>query len=297
MTTAPSNTTRTALVGSSGMLGTCWSRVLAPDTLRLDRPRFDLTNPDHLRAIPEGTRLVINTAAYTDVDAAETDETAATEVNGAAVGRLATRCREIGALLVHYSTDYVFDGRATTPYPVDHERSPRSAYGRSKLAGEIALERSGADFLCIRTSWLYAAHGRNFVRTIAGLSADRSELRVVSDQRGRPTSAGNLVTTSRRLIDSGARGFFHGCDGGECTWYEFASAIAARVNPACRVTPCTTAEFPRPAERPAYSVLDLTATEAIAGPLPSWREALGAVLEEMSGTITRAARGATGKAC
>jgi len=275
---------QTVLIAPSGMLGTCWAAALdevGEPWTPLDFPGFDLTNPEHLARIPASASLVINAAAYTDVDGAERDETAAAELNGAAVGRLADRCKDIGALLLHYSTDYVFDGQAATPYPRDHHRDPRSAYGRTKLAGERALETAGAEFLCIRTSWLYAPHGKNFVRTIAGLAADKTELRVVADQRGRPTSAANLVRTSQRLLDAGARGFYHASDAGDCTWHELAQAIAERVNPDCRVDPCATDEFPRDAERPPYSVLDLSATETLAGPLTHWRDALSDVLDQL----------------
>jgi len=270
----------TLILGAGGMLGASW-RDARPDAVAMDRAALDLTEPDHLERIPPDAAVVVNCAAYTDVDGAEEAEGLATELNGAAVARLAARCREIGALLVHYSTDYVFDGSAGAPYAVDHERNPIGAYGRSKLAGEIALEASGAEFLCIRTSWLYAAHGKNFVRTIARLCAERDELKVVADQRGRPTNADHLVALSRKLIDAGARGFFHGCDSGECTWHELATAIGERINPGCAIHPCSTEEFPRPAPRPSYSVMDLGATEEITGPLPHWREGLAAALDRM----------------
>ncbi len=285
------STTRTAILGSGGMLGTSWSRTL-PGAIGFAHPDFDLTDPAAVDRLT-GFDLVINAAAFTDVDGAEAREAEATELNGAAVGRLAARCKEIGATLVHYSTDYIFDGAGETPYPTDHERAPRSAYGRSKLAGELALEASGADFLCIRTSWLYAAHGKNFVKTIARLCAEKDRLRVVDDQRGRPTSADQLVLTTQALLNGGARGFFHGSDSGECTWFEFAGAIGERVNPACVIEPCATDEFPRDAERPAYSVLDLSKTEAIVGETPHWRASLDRVLD----TLLTAAPDAPRKAC
>jgi dTDP-4-dehydrorhamnose reductase len=215
--------------------------------------------------------VVINCAAYTDVDGAEVDESAATAVNGEGVGALAERCREVGALLVHYSTDYVFDGEGTAPYATDHPTRPVNAYGRGKLAGEVALRQAGGEHLLIRTSWLYAPWGKNFVLTIAGLAAERPELRVVDDQRGRPTSAVQLAALSAKLIRARARGTFHVCDGGECTWFDLATEVARLVSPACTVQPCTSAEFPRPAKRPAYSVLDCSAAEAITGPPREWR--------------------------
>jgi len=274
----------TILLGSAGMLGRTWAGALdaelrAGRAVGLDLPDIDITDDDSIRVrLPESARLVINCAAYTDVDGAEEHEALATAINGHAVGRLAARCRDIGATLVHYSTDYVFKGDASSPYPVDAPRDPLGAYGRSKAVGEQLLEASGARFLLLRTSWLYAAHGKNFVRTIARLASERDALRVVADQRGRPTAAATLVTITQGLHDAGASGTFHACDGGECTWHELAVEIARAVNPACTVEPCTTAEFPRPAPRPAYSVLDLAPTERIVGPIAHWREALAPVL-------------------
>lgn len=280
--------TTTVLIGAGGMLGTAWMRAIGrdPGLLSLDYPAFNLTNPAHTADIPASTTLVINCAAYTDVDGAESHEDEATAVNGAGVWHLAERCAAIGATLVHYSTDYVFDGLARVPYAVDHPRAPRSAYGRSKAEGERALEASGAAFLCVRTSWLYAAGGSNFVKTIAGLCATKTSIRVVSDQHGRPTCAPELVRTTRALLDAGARGFFHACDSGECSWHEFATAIAAQVNPACAVEPCTTDEFPRPAPRPAYSVLDLSRTEALSHAAPHWSVSLKNTLDALAGDPT-----------
>ncbi len=287
------NSNDIALIGPGGMLGTEWARSLLPGAVLLSRPDFDLTNPAHLSRVPDSARVVVNCAAYTDVDGAEHHEDEALELNGRAVARLAAHCKEIGALLVHYSTDYVFDGHGEAPYPVEHPRAPRSAYGRTKLAGEEALEASGCEFLCVRTSWLYAPHSKNFVKTIATLAAEKPRLKVVDDQRGRPTCAEQLVRTTHALIDAKARGFFHGCDSGECTWFEFAQAIAARVNPDCAVDPCSTEDFPRDAERPAYSVLDLTKTESITGRLPHWRDSLDRTLDTLLAQSPEAPR----KAC
>ncbi|MBX3352691.1 MAG: dTDP-4-dehydrorhamnose reductase [Phycisphaeraceae bacterium] len=246
----------------------------------LARAECDITSADSVeRAIGPATTLVVNCAAYTNVDAAETDEAAATLVNGVGVGLLARRCAQVGATLAHFSTDYVFPGDASLPYAIDATRAPIGAYGRSKLAGERELERSAADWLCLRTSWLYAPWGKNFVLTIAKLAREKSSLRVVNDQRGRPTSCETLAWITERLLEHGSRGMRHATDGGECTWFEFASDIAARVNPACVVEPCSSAEFPRPARRPAYSVLDLAETEAVTGAIPHWRVALSRTLE------------------
>lgn len=280
----PATAPTTIVLGAAGMLGRTWAHALDADlragrVRALDLPEVDIRDERSVRAaIPESAELVINCAAYTDVDGAEANEGLAAEINGHGVARIGARCREIGATLVHYSTDYVFDGAAHTPYPVDAPRHPIGAYGRSKAVGEELLEGSGARFLLLRTSWLYSAHGTNFVRTIARLAAERPTLRVVSDQRGRPTSTRTLVAITQRLLDAGASGILHACDGGECSWFEFAREIAAAVNPACTVEPCATDEFPRPAPRPAYSVLDLGPTEAVVGPIGHWRQALAPVL-------------------
>ncbi len=255
---------------------------LPSDTRFLDRAGCDIADTRSVvGAIARETDLVINCAAYTNVDLAETEEAAATRINGEGVGVLAARCAEVGATLVHFSTDYVFDGRASLPYAVDHPRDPLGAYGRSKAAGEEALEASACDWLCLRTSWLYAPWGTNFLKTIARLAKERDALKVVNDQRGRPTHCDTLAAITEAMVTSGARGMHHACDGGECTWFDFATEIAARVNPGCRVDPCTTAEFPRPAPRPSYSVLDLSLTEAAIGPIANWKRPLADALDRL----------------
>ena len=274
----------TLLVSPDGMLGRAFEQELVrrgdPFTTRR-LPDFDLTRPETL-TLPAATRRVILCAAYTDVDGAEADELRATAVNGRGVGHLAEACRAAGALLVHFGTDYVFAGDARAPYAVDAPIGPRTAYGRNKAAGERALLASGAEHLYLRTSWLYAPWGKNFVRTIAALGRSKPELKVVDDQRGRPTSAEELVRTTFALLQQDARGFFHATDGGECSWFGFAQAIVAGTGGSARVVPCTSAEFPRPAPRPAYSVLDLARTEALLGrPMRPWREALADVLARL----------------
>ncbi|MFG0307521.1 MAG: dTDP-4-dehydrorhamnose reductase [Phycisphaerales bacterium JB040] len=281
---------RFLILGCEGMLGRAWRELLASRRIAhdgVDRRHGDLTDPaDVQRLLTPAHTHVINCAAWTDVDGAEQREAEATRVNADAVVLLASRCADTHAVLVHYSTDYVFNGRAETPYETDHPRDPVNAYGRSKAAGETALESSSADWLCLRTSWLYAPWGNNFVRTIARLARERDELKVVSDQRGRPTSAQGLARTTLALLDAGARGMHHATDGGACTWHDFATAIASRANPACAVHPCTSREFPRPAPRPAYSVLDLSGAETLIGPMTPWRDALSGVLDEMERTET-----------
>lgn len=272
------------ILGGDGMLATAWADALGSEggAACLPREACDITSEASVRsAISDGTRLVVNCAAWTDVDGAEAHEAEAERVNGAGPGIVAARCAEVGAVMVHYSTDYVFPGTASAPYPVDHRIEPINAYGRTKAHGEAAVAASGCAYLIVRASWLYAAHGKNFARTIARLCRERESLRVVEDQVGRPSSCDQLVRTTRGLLEAGARGIFHAADSGQCSWHEFAREIAGRVNPACRVDPCTSAEFPRPALRPGYSVLDLSATERIVGRIPDWRESLDAVLTRM----------------
>ena len=273
------------VLGASGMLGRATREALAARGIRhsaFTRREVDLAALSDLGdRIPAGTGTVINCAAWTNVDAAETHEDEASRVNGHAVGELARHCRSIGAVLVHFSTDYVFDGRAQAPYELNHPRAPLNAYGRSKALGEREIEASGCQYLLIRTSWVYAPWGKNFVRTIVGLAKKRPTLRVVNDQRGRPSSAEQLARTSLALLGVGARGPYHACDAGECTWFEFARAAVAELGLECVVEPCTSAEFPSPAVRPSYSVLDLSATVARIGPLVAWRDSLRDVLARL----------------
>jgi dTDP-4-dehydrorhamnose reductase len=278
------------LVSPDGMLGRAWKRLAEEQRIEHDTvlyPEFDLTNRAHVeRAITSSHRWVVNCSAYTDVDGAEQNEPDAFLVNAVGVGYLAERCLEVGATLTHYSTDYVFNGAASTPYPVDGPYDPINAYGRSKAEGERRIVSSGATHLTVRTSWLYAPWANNFVRTIARASLERPELRVVDDQRGRPTSAEQLAAATlgllgRSLAGKGVDGIFHVTDGGECTWFEFARRVVLATNPECRVTPCTTAEFPRPARRPSYSVLDLSKVERFLGPRPPWQECVDDVLARL----------------
>ncbi|MAQ19578.1 MAG: dTDP-4-dehydrorhamnose reductase [Sandaracinus sp.] len=268
--------TRALLLAPAGMVGRAFASVLDADAdvtwEGLDRTRLDLADEASVaRFDPAGVDVVVCCAAHTAVDAAESEEALATRINGAAVGALAERCAAAGATLIHFSTDYVFDGQGTAPYPVDAPIAPLNAYGRSKAAGERAIAASGADHLLVRTSWVYAPWGKNFVLTMAKLTQTKDALKVVDDQRGRPTSAEHLARTTWALYRQSARGTFHVTDGGECTWYELASHVRDVVGATCAIAPCTTADFPTPATRPSYSVLDLSRTEALVGPMPPWR--------------------------
>jgi dTDP-4-dehydrorhamnose reductase len=275
------------VTGAAGMLGRSWTRLLEArgvDHLGMSRAELDITDDDSVeRTLVRGTKWVINCAAWTDVDGAESRPDDADTINGLAVGRLADRCLEIGAKLVHYSTDYVFDGKASSPYRVGRERAPVNAYGRSKALGEELLERSGVEHLLVRSSWLYAPWGKNFVLTMRDLVGTHRSLRVVDDQRGRPSSCDHIAEATLALIEQDRHGTYHVCDGGECTWFELASLIRDVVNPQCMIEPCTTEEFPRPALRPAYSVLDLTSTEEVLGPTSDWKGRVTRILEALAG--------------
>jgi dTDP-4-dehydrorhamnose reductase len=273
------------LLGAGGMLHRAWDALLNQRNVarrNFRRSDLDLARPETIdAALPTDCKLLINCAAFTDVDAAEDNEQLATTINGLAVGAVANACRRRGAFRVHYSTDYVFDGNGARPYLPDAPRNPLGAYGRSKAVGEQLLEQSGCSHLLIRTSWLYAPWGKNFVRTIASFARQNKPLKIVHDQRGRPTSSEHLAAATLKLLEHDAQGTHHLTDGGHCTWYEFAKEIARRINPSCPVTPITTAQLGRPAQRPAYSVLDLTKTESLLDPMPPWQQNLADVLSRL----------------
>jgi len=280
------------VLGAGGMLGRAmcwWLEELGINYRALGRGECDITNAASIRRAIDGWPIVINCAAYTDVDGAEAHEDEATRINGEAAGLLGEACAEAGARLVHYSTDYVFNGQpfgdpaGAPPYRTHEPRDPINAYGRSKAVGESLLEPlidSGKlDALVIRTSWVYAPWGKNFVLTIAKLAAERHELTVVNDQHGRPTSALGLAETTLKLLENQVEpGIWHAADGGRCTWFDFATAIAEKTESGCTVKPCGSEQFPRPAKRPAFSVLDLSATEEVIGPMSPWEDQLDQVL-------------------
>jgi dTDP-4-dehydrorhamnose reductase len=282
----PSAEPSVLLLGKGGMLFRAWSDHLEERGVSFSAPgldEFDFCDPDsYLPHLVGAIKTVINCAGYTDVDAAEENCELALQINGTGPGLLAKLCAERKIGLVHYSTDYVFDGSATEPYPTDSPIRPLGVYGRSKAMGEAAIWENHPGALVIRTSWLYAPWGKNFVRTMASLVSSRPQVSVVVDQRGRPTSATHLVNISSQLIDAGQVGFFHVTDGGECTWHEFAVAIAEALKVPCQVEGCNSDAFPRPAPRPGYSVLDLSKTESLVGEMPSWRANLAAVLARIS---------------
>lgn len=255
----------------------------------------DFEQPQSLAALIDtiAPDVVVNAAAYTAVDKAETDVDTAFRVNAEAVASIANACKLVGALLVHYSTDYVFDGLATRPYLEDNATAPLGVYGASKLAGEQAIRDSGARHAILRTAWVYATHGKNFLLTMLRLAAERDELRVVADQYGAPTPAAWIADATMALLRHGVAesGTWHLTTRGETNWQGFAVAIMdeaseiglLRRKPA--VLPITTAEYPTPAQRPKYSVLDTTRLQQDFGIVPpAWRDGLKQTLVELVAT-------------
>jgi dTDP-4-dehydrorhamnose reductase len=272
------------VTGAGGMLGRHVATAAerdGHDVVALARGDLDVTDAQAVwRAFDaERPAAVVNCAAYTDVDGAEADEEAATFLNGTGAGNVAAAAAAVGAAVIHPSTDYVFDGSQRSPYVESDPTGPRSAYGRSKLAGEHAVARGSDRHFIVRTSWLFGAGGKNFVDTMLGLGRDREDLKVVDDQVGRPTYAGHLASALVGLAESDAYGVHHlAGDGAACSWFDFATEIFRQAELDVRLMPCTTDEFPRPAPRPAYSVLGSERRDPIR--LPDWREGLAAYLTE-----------------
>jgi dTDP-4-dehydrorhamnose reductase len=294
------------LLGGNGQVGSELCRSLAPlgevvattrsgmleDGARCEQADFDA--PGSLPGLIEriAPDIVVNAAAHTAVDRAESEPDVAFRANAQAPQAIAEACARGGIRLVHYSTDYVFDGRGTRPYREDDPTAPASIYGASKLAGEEAIRASGASHLVLRTAWVYATHGSNFLRTMLRLAGERDELRVVADQSGTPTSAALIAgVTAQMLVQQFVRsGTWHLTATGATSWHGFAEAIVqgahargliARMP---RVSPIATADYPTPAARPAYSVLDCSALQRDFGiALPTWQDGLSRTLDELAG--------------
>jgi dTDP-4-dehydrorhamnose reductase len=297
------------LTGKTGQLGSELNRLLPTlgEVISLDRNELDLRDPEQIRRVMRDAQpqLVVNAAAYTAVDAAETDEADALAVNADGPQVLALEAKKLGALFIHFSTDYVFDGSNNIPYVESDSPNPLNAYGRTKLAGEEAIRNSGAAHLIFRTSWVYATHGRNFLLTILRLATEREELRVVANQAGAPTCALDLAEGTTRIVarmipGEGSRfaspqvsGTYHMTAAGETTWYEFAivileearrapqnlswlaSATNGRPLLARRVLPISSEEFHSATRRPGYSVLSNTRLKQAFGvSLPDWQHQL-----------------------
>jgi dTDP-4-dehydrorhamnose reductase len=276
---------RILITGSGGMLGqrlveAGWRRH--HHVIPVDLPGFNLANPQEAAAQirAEAPDAVIHTAALTDVDACETRVAEAMAINGEALGALARASREMDAYFLAIGTDYVFDGRKGEPYKVDDATNPQTVYGQSKLLGEqLTLEEGGA---VARLAWLNGLGGNNFVKTIAGLLAKGRDLKVVDDQLGTPTFTGDAAPALIELAEARGEGVWHICNSGWTTWFDFAQHICAGMglSPVEYVTACTTAEYPKPAARPADSRLDTSRFEEYFHPLPSWASALTQYMEE-----------------
>ena len=296
------------LIGKNGQLGDDLQHILPRlgAVVATGREQLDLSRPSEVRKLIRDVlpALIVNAAAYTAVDQAETDEASARAINSEAPGVIAEEAKKIGAALVHYSTDYVFDGAKNFPYEENDSPNPISVYGETKLAGEQAIRDSGVNHLIFRTSWLYSTHGKNFLLTIVRLATEREELRIVQDQIGAPTWSREIATATVRALEQirdrrdrtaawlECTGTYHMTAGGETNWYEFTQAILHEAQAArsarwlraatnekdlltCRVIPITAAEYPTPARRPAYSVLSNSKLGRIFEmQLPPWRNQL-----------------------
>lgn len=278
---------RWLVVGSAGMLGTDLLDVVAGhgyEVVGSDRDEIDITVPEGLIDHLTGRDVVVNCAAWTAVDDAERCEPQAFTLNAVGAGLLASAAAAVGARMVQISTDYVFDGAATTPYPEDGPMLPRSAYGRTKAAGEWAVRALAPDHLVVRTAWLYGAHGGNFPKTIAAAGAARGALQVVDDQVGQPTWTRDLADLIVRLVEAGApAGTYHGTSSGQVSWWGFAREVvaAAGLDPQI-VAASRTDAAARPAPRPAYSVLGHDALRRIGvEPIGDWAERWQAAADQV----------------
>jgi dTDP-4-dehydrorhamnose reductase len=305
------------LIGTNGQVGRELHKLLPRlgDVTALDRQRLDLTKPEEIRRAILACRpaIIVNAAAYTAVDKAESEEILARSINADAPAVMAEEARKIGAALVHYSTDYVFDGLKTSPYDEDDPTSPQNAYGRTKLEGERAIQASGAAHLIFRTEWVYATEGKNFLLTILRLATQREELKIVRDQIGAPTLNSEIARATAAILaqicakDSGlsalaeVSGIYHLTAAGQTTWFDFTNAILEKAAKASsnlpwfaaatsglplltrRVIPIAAAEYPTPAKRPAYSVLSNTRlNRTFSFQMPDWQSQLQSIFVDPS---------------
>lgn len=245
---------------------------------------LDVTDAEAVNAAVQGVDVIVNCAAYTDVNKAESDAEAAHKVNALAPAVLAEAAKAAGAMLIHVSTDYVFDGQTNVPYTEDAARNPLGVYGRTKMEGEDAIVKSGCRHLIFRTSWLYSNTGKNFFLTMAELTASQPELKVVVDQVGTPTYAYDLAYLITYIIEENLldrNGVYNYSDEGVCSWFDFATEICSLLGHTCRIVPCSSEEYPTPAERPHYSVLDKSKVKRDFGiEIPYWRHSLAMAVQE-----------------
>lgn len=250
---------------------------------------LDITDADAVDAfVGKDVDVIVNCAAYTDVNKAESDEESARQINAAAAGILASAAAKADALLIHVSTDYVFDGTSTVPYREDCLPAPTGAYGRTKLEGERLVQESGCRYMIFRTAWLYSLSGRNFFLTMVNKTAELPQMKVVFDQTGTPTYAGDLAYLISHIVENGLldrTGIYHYTDEGVCSWYDFAKEINSLVGHTCNVMPCRTEDYPTPARRPHYSVLDKAKVRETFGiEIPHWRDSLVMAVNEYMNT-------------
>ncbi|MFN4191539.1 MAG: dTDP-4-dehydrorhamnose reductase [Tabrizicola sp.] len=278
---------RLLIFGKTGQVARELQR-LAPDATFLGRDDADLMHPAACAAAIAAcdADAIINAAAWTAVDKAETEEAAATTVNGDAPAAMARAAAAKGVPFLHISTDYVFDGTGDQPFAPDHPTGPLGAYGRSKLAGENGVRAAAGPHLILRTSWVVSAHGANFVKTMLRLGAERESLNVVADQIGGPTPAAAIASaliTAARVMTNGAQGGTHHFSGSpDTSWADFARAIMAEAGLACRINDIPSSEYPTPARRPLNSRLDCSSFTAAFGiPRPDWRAGLAAIVQEL----------------
>ena len=276
---------RILITGSNGQLGSEIRELSKNDSSNFffytDVAELDITDKSAVNNFIENHQIdiVVNCAAYTQVDKAEEDEKTAFLINTTAPGNLAEACKKYDATLFHISTDYVFDGSNNVPYIETESTSPLGVYGRSKLKGEEIIQQSGCSYIIIRTSWLYSSFGHNFVKTIARLSSEKDELKVVFDQIGTPTYARDLATAILEIIQNNQfkdrKGIYHYSNEGVCSWYDFAIAINEYFGNECHIRPCHSDEFPAKVTRPNYSVLDKTKIKSVFGvEIGYWRDSL-----------------------
>jgi dTDP-4-dehydrorhamnose reductase len=280
------------IAGSAGQLGRALQATAPAGTVLVAPPEaeFDILDAARVRAVLAATRpdLVVNAAAYTAVDRAEGDAATAEAVNGTAAGTLASAAADVGSRFAHVSTDFVFDGRTPDPIPPGAAPSPLGVYGATKLSGERQVAAAHPAPLILRTAWVYAAHGNNFVHTMLRLMRERPEVRVVSDQVGTPTHADSLARAIWALDAAGATGIHHWTDAGVASWYDFAVAIhdealaLGLLERPVAVVPIRTSDYPTPARRPAMSVLDKGSSWAITGPAAHWRAELRSALQAIA---------------
>lgn len=283
------------VTGANGQLGCEMRRLgaVSPNNyIFTDVAELDITNADAvMNAVKVASvDIIVNCAAYTNVDKAESDEATAELINATAVANLAAAMKAVGGTLFHVSTDYVFGSEGNTPRTEDMPLNPLGVYGRTKLHGEQAIEASGCKALIFRTAWLYSEFGNNFLKTMLRLTAEKEQLNVVFDQVGTPTYAGDLALAIFSIIEAGVyegnEGVYHFSNEGVCSWYDFAVEIAAAAgNAGCRINPCHSSEFPSPVTRPPYSVLDKTKIKKVFDiDIPHWRESMEYCIKRIKAT-------------